>query len=90
MYVAFCVVAFVAQMPCQAACANLKLAGTSNKAHVQFEISETQDAKTTLQDLLTILTVSKTATPPPFPDQEIEKFYVNILYMNSATLAGAA
>ena len=82
--------AFVAQMPCQAACANLKIAGTNNKAHVQFEISETPDAKTTLQDLLTILMVCKTANPPPFPAGEIEKFYMNILHMNAATLAGAA
>lgn len=82
--------AFVAQMPCQAACANLKIAATNNKAHVQFEISETPEAKTTLQDLLAILMVSKTVNPPPFPEGEIEKFYMNILYMNAATLAGAA
>lgn len=80
----------VGQMPCQAACANLKMAGTNNKAHVLFEVSEALDAKITLQALLAILTACKASNPPPFGEVEIEKFYMNILYMNGSTLAGAA
>lgn len=82
--------ALVAQMPCQAACMNLKVAGTNNLAHVLFEVCESAEAKTTLQALLAILSANKTTSPPPFGDVEIEKFYMNILYVNGSTLAGAA
>ena len=78
----------VATMSCQAACANLRVAGTNNKAHVQFEVSDVGDAKNTLHALLNILGTK--STPPPFEDVEIEKFYMNILYLSGSTLAGAA
>jgi hypothetical protein len=78
----------VATMSCQAACANLKVAGTNNKAHVQFEVSDVGDAKNTLHTLLNILGTK--SSPPPFDDVEIEKFYMNILHLSGSTLAGAA
>lgn len=81
--------ALVATMSCQAACSNLKVAATNNKAHVQFEVSDVRDAKSTLHSLLNILSTTKT-NPPPFEEVEIEKFYMNILHLNASTLAGAA
>ncbi|CAB9529872.1 expressed unknown protein [Seminavis robusta] len=78
----------VDSMSCQAACANLKVAGTNNKAHVHFEVSDVGDAKNTLRDLLIILGTK--GHPPPFAEDEIEKFYMNILHLNGSTLAAAA
>jgi len=79
----------VSKLPCQAACANLVVAGTNNKAHVLFELSEITEAKATLQALLANLT-NKNTSPPPFANAEIEKFYMNILYINGPIVAGAA
>lgn len=78
----------VSTMSCQAACANLSVAATNNKAHVHFEVSDVGDAKNTLHALLNILGTKD--SPPPFGETEIEKFYMNILHLNGSTLAGAA
>jgi hypothetical protein len=78
----------VSTMSYQAASANLKVAGTNNKAHVQFEVSDVGDAKNTLHTLLNILGAK--SSPPPFDEEEIEKFYMNILHLSGSTLAGAA
>lgn len=78
----------VSTMSCQAACANLNVAATNNKADVHFEVSDVGDAKDTLHTLLSILGTK--SNPPPFGEVEIEKFYMNILHLNGSTLAGAA
>lgn len=78
----------VAKMSCQMACSNIRVAAINNKAHIHFECSDVRDAKTTLHNLLVIL--SSKHTKPPFEDLEIEKFYMNILFLNATTMAGAA
>lgn len=80
--------ALVSTMSCQAACANLNVAATNNKADVHFEVSDVGQAKDALHTLLGILGTK--SNPPPFGEGEIEKFYMNILHLNGSTLAGAA
>lgn len=78
----------VGTMSFQAACANLNVAATNNMAHVHFEVADVGEGKDTLHNLMNILGAG--SGPPPFGDAEIEKFYMNILHLNSSTMAGAA
>ena len=78
----------VAKMSSNYNCANVTVAAINNKAHIHFECSDVGNAKTTLYDLLALL--SQKNCKPPFEELEIEKFYMNILFLNATTMAGAA
>lgn len=78
----------ITRTTCELLCTNVHVAAINNKAHIQFECSDTGDAKSTLHELLIVL--SSKFSKPQFEELEIEKFYLNIFFLNTTNMAGAA